>query len=286
VNQHLSGLPARLSETGRPLVLAVLNVTPDSFSDGGRWFDTASAIERGRQLAAAGGDIVDVGGESTRPGAERVEAAEELRRVLPVVSALAAEGIAVSIDTMRAEVAQAAVSAGAVLINDVSGGLADPAMAGTVAGLGCPYVLMHWRAPAARMAEHAGYHDPVGEVLAELSGRLDAMVGAGVAPERIALDPGIGFAKDAEHNWAVLAGLDRLATLGRPMLVGVSRKRFLGTLLSDADGPRPVDRRDGASAVLAGLLAAAGVWAVRAHDAAATRDALLVGAAWAASGPA
>lgn len=280
------GLPTRLRELDRSLVMAVLNVTPDSFSDGGRWFDADAAVTRGRRLALDGADLVDVGGESTRPGASRVAEAEELRRVLPVVSALASEGIAVSVDTMRARVATAAVEAGAVLVNDVSGGLADPAMLESVASLGCPYVAMHWRAPSAEMAGHARYGEVAADVTAELAARVDAAVAAGIAPGSVAVDPGIGFAKEAEHNWAVLTRLDHLAELGHPILVGVSRKRFLGSLLATPDGaPRAVGERDVASAVLAGLLAANGVWAIRAHDVAATRDAVAVGAAWAHGGP-
>lgn len=268
---------------GRPLVFGVLNVTPDSFSDGGRWSDIDSAVQHGMSMFADGADVVDVGGESTRPGAGRVDVAEELRRTTEVVRVLAAHG-PVSIDTTRVEVAAAALTAGAVVVNDVSGGLADPRIAGLVAEARCTYVAMHWRGHSAQMADRARYDDPAGEVAAELAARLDHFVGAGVDAERIVLDPGIGFAKDEAHNWAVLGGLDRVAALGRPLLVGVSRKRFLGQLLADDTGtPRAPHGRDHASAALAALLAAHGVWAVRAHDPRATADAVRAGAAWAAA---
>ncbi|MGF1654774.1 MAG: dihydropteroate synthase [Actinomycetales bacterium] len=274
----LPGLPA----ADRPLVVGVLNVTPDSFSDGGRFLDHRAAVAHGHRLAADGADLVDVGGESTRPGAGRVPAAEECRRVLPVVRDLTADGVPVSIDTTRAAVARAAVEAGAVLVNDVSGARQDPGMAGLLAGLRVACVLMHWRAPSAVMASFARYDDPAGDVVREVAERVDAVVAAGVDPAAIAVDPGIGFAKEAAHNWAVLAGVDRLAALGRPVMVGVSRKRFLGALLAGPDGqPRQPQDRDAASAAVAALVAARGVWAVRAHDARATRDAVEVGARWA-----
>lgn len=277
----LPGIPA----ADRPLVIGVVNVTPDSFSDGGRYLDHRAALAHGHRLAAAGADLVDVGGESTRPGAGRIPPDEECRRVLPVVRDLAADGVAVSIDTTRATVARAAVDAGAVLVNDVSGGRQDPLMLPLLAELGVACVLMHWRAPSDVMAAHARYDDPAGDVARELAERLAAAAAAGVAASAVAVDPGIGFAKDAGHNWAVLAGLDRVAALGRPILVGVSRKRFLGALLAAPDGtPRPAGQRDVASAALAALLAARGVWAVRAHDARGARDAVEVGVRWAREG--
>jgi len=274
------GLPPRLRGSGRALVLGVLNVTPDSFSDGGRYFAPDAAVMHGRTLREQGADLVDVGGESTRPGAVRIEAHEELARVLPVVRGLVAADVAVSIDTMRAEVAVAAVAAGAALVNDVSGGLADPDMLTTVAGLGVPYVAMHWRGPSEHMTDLAHYDDVVGEVRHELSARLDAAVAAGIDPQRVVLDPGIGFAKHAEHDWALLANLDALRSLGRPLLVGVSRKRFLGALLRDADGvvPPPM-ARDLATSVLSGMCAQAGVWGVRVHDVCGAREAVAVAAA-------
>lgn len=276
-----AGLPTGLATLGRPLVMGVLNVTPDSFSDGGQHFARDQAIAHGRSLHAMGADIVDVGGESTRPGAGRIDADEELRRVLPVVEALTEAGVPTSIDTMRPQVARAAVRAGACLVNDVSGGLADPAMAPAVADLGVPYVIMHWRGHSDRMVDLARYGDVVGEVVAELQQRISAAVAAGVAPESIILDPGLGFAKEAEHNWALLRALPALVCLGYPVLVGASRKRFLGSLLADADGqPRPVDGRDAATDAVSALAAAAGAWGVRVHDVAGSRDAVLVGRAW------
>jgi dihydropteroate synthase len=275
------GLPPRLRGLGRPVVVGVLNVTPDSFSDGGRWLDPDAAIGRGHALTAAGADIVDVGGESTRPGAERVSADEELRRVLPVVTALAAAGVAVSIDTTRAIVAERAVAAGAVVVNDVSGGLADEAMLRLIAGLAVPYVVVHSRGASAVMDDLARYDDVVAEVLVELGQRVDAAVGAGISGERLVLDPGLGFAKSAAHNWALLHRLDALVALGHPILLGASRKRFLGALMADASGlVADPEERDDATAGVSALAAAAGVWAVRVHEPAANLAAVKVGAAW------
>ncbi len=274
---RVRGLP----DLGRCAVMGVVNVTPDSFSDGGLFATTEAAVARGLELAASGADLVDVGGESTRPDAVRVDAAEELRRVVPVVRELAAAGVAVSVDTMRAEVAAAAVDAGARLVNDVSGGLADPAMTRVVADLGVAYVVMHWRGHGcATIDERAVYRDVVADVVTELRQRLEAVASAGVGEDQIILDPGLGFAKTGEHNWRLLAHLDAVTALGRPVLVAVSRKRFLGTLLADAQGrPRPVTERDDASAALSTLAAADGAWAVRVHETAATADAVRVVAA-------
>ncbi|MCA0296415.1 MAG: dihydropteroate synthase [Actinobacteria bacterium] len=265
-----------IPQPGRTLVMGVLNVTPDSFSDGGEFLVLDTAVEHGLAMAADGADLVDVGGESTRPGALRAETGAELARVVPVVERLTAAGVAVSVDTMRADVAAAAVEAGAVLVNDVSGGLADPDMLPTVADLGVDYVAMHWRGHSDRMGDLAHYDDVVAEVCAELSARLDAALAAGIARDRVILDPGLGFAKTAEHNWALLAHLDALAGLGRPLLVGVSRKRFLGELLADDAGPRPVREREDAGVALTTLLAAAGVWGVRTHTVRPHRDAIRV----------
>jgi dihydropteroate synthase len=280
--RYVDGLP----RPDRCLVMGVVNVTPDSFSDGGRYFDTDLAVAHGRRLVAEGADLVDVGGESTRPGAVRPSAAEELDRVLPVVGALAADGAAVSVDTMRAEVAAAAVEAGAVLVNDVSGGLADPAMYETVAHLGAAYVLMHWRAHAVEMQQHTQYGELVDDVLAELRKQLDAAVAAGVRPERIVVDPGIGFAKTGEQNWEVLAAADRLHELELPVLIATSRKRFLGVLLASDDGqPRPPQQRDDATVATTTLAAAAGAWCVRTHTVRANADAVRVVRRWAEGSP-
>jgi dihydropteroate synthase len=261
--------------------MGVLNVTPDSFSDGGRWFDHGKAIDHGLALFAAGVDIVDVGGESTRPGALRVDPTEELRRVLPVVKALSAAGV-VSIDTMHSQIAREAVDAGAMLVNDVSGGLADPAMVQFVASSGIAYVVMHWRGHSVDMQTRAHYDDVVADVRRELTQRIEAVVGAGANLEQIVLDPGIGFAKKpgAGHNWALLKHLDQLTDLGRPVLVGASRKAFLGQLLADEQGPRPPEQRDHASAAITALVAAAGAWGVRVHEVAADVDAVQVAARW------
>jgi len=270
-----------LPRPGRCVVVGVLNVTPDSFSDGGRFLDHDDAVAHGIALHRAGADLVDVGGESTRPGAGRVEPDVETARVLPVVRELAAAGVPVSIDTTRAVVAEAALGAGAGVVNDVSGGLADPDMAAVVAGARVPWILMHWRGPSVGMDGLASYDDVVDEVRAELVQRVDAAVLAGVDPALLVLDPGLGFAKNAAHNWALLRGLDALVALGFPVLVGASRKRFLGQLLAAADGaPRPPAGRDAATAAVSALAADAGVWGVRVHEVTSTLDALAVGAAW------
>ena len=256
--------------------MGVVNVTPDSFSDGGAFADTDSAVEHGLAMLAAGADVVDVGGESTRPGADRVSAEEEWRRVGPVVTALADAGAVVSIDTMRASTAAAALAAGARIVNDVSGGRADPELPSVVADARVPYVVMHWRAHSATMQQHADYDDVVRDVCTELRERVDAAVAAGVAPDAIVVDPGLGFAKTAEHNWALLARFDELLTLGRPVLVGAGRKSFLGALLADDAGPRPTDGRDDATAAVTVVAALAGAWAVRVHDVRANADAVRV----------
>ena len=271
-----------LLPTGRCLVMGVVNVTPDSFSDGGRWFDADVAVRRGLDLLAEGADLLDVGGESTRPGASRVDATEELRRVLPVVRGLVGAGAVVSVDTMRTAVAEQAVDAGALLVNDVSGGLADPGMAPLVARTGVAYVAMHWRGHSTAMDDRAVYADVVEDVRRELAHRLDALAEAGVDLTHVVVDPGLGFAKTADHNWALLRRLDRLADLGCPVLVGASRKRFLGSLLAGPSGePLPAARRDDAGAAVSALAAAAGAWCVRVHEARASADAVRVAAAWA-----
>ncbi len=264
----------------RCLVMGVVNVTPDSFSDGGRWLDADAAVAHGLALLAEGADLLDVGGESTRPGADRVPEDEEQRRVLPVVEALAAAGAVVSVDTMRASTALAAVEAGASVVNDVSGGLADPGMAAAVAATQATFVAMHWRGHSTVMDSLARYGDVVQDVAAELLARRDALVAAGLRPDRVVLDPGLGFAKGADHNWTILARLDELTALGHPVLVGASRKRFLGSLLADDDGtPAPVEARDHATAAVTALAARAGAWCVRVHDVAPSADAVRVAAA-------
>jgi dihydropteroate synthase len=278
----IAGLP----DPGRCLVMGVVNVTPDSFSDGGAWFDRTAAIRHGLDLVGQGADIVDVGGESTRPGAQRVSLQEELRRVVPVIEALTAEGVPVSVDTMRAEVAEAAVTSGARLVNDVSGGLADPAMPRVVAKAAVPYVVMHWRGHSHDMDTRAVYADVVREVTDELRARISAIVREGVDPARLIVDPGLGFAKRPEdnHNWTLLAHLDALTALGHPVLVAASRKRFLGRLLAAPDGtPRPFAESDDATVAITALAAAAGAWCVRVHNVRPNADAVRATAAWQAA---
>lgn len=271
---RVAGLPA----WDRCAVMGVVNVTPDSFSDGGLWFAPEEAVKRGRDLLAQGADLVDVGGESTRPGATRVDEAEELRRVVPVVRELAADGAVVSVDTMRATVAVRAVEAGARLVNDVSGGRADSRMVPAVAELGVPFVVMHWRGQSADMNDRAVYRDVLGEVLDELRAAMDDAVAGGIDPERIVVDPGLGFAKLAPHDLALVAGLPRLRReLGRPLLVAASRKRFLGRVLAGPDGsPPPARQRDAATAAVSALAARDGAWAVRVHEVRASADAVRV----------
>jgi dihydropteroate synthase len=274
-------VPAGLPRPERCAVAGVLNVTPDSFSDGGRYLGLDDAVAHGVRMRERGADLVDVGGESTRPGAERVDAATEVARVAPVIAELAAAGVPVSVDTTRAEVAEAALEAGAAVVNDVSGGLADPRMAPLLARAGVPWVLMHWRGHSKRMDDLACYGDVVADVRDELSARVDAALAAGVSEHALVLDPGLGFAKRGEHNWALLANLPALLALGFPVLLGASRKRFLGALLAGPDGtPRPPDGREDATAAVTVLAAAAGVWGVRVHDVAASVDAVRVVAAW------
>ncbi|WP_007516044.1 dihydropteroate synthase [Pseudofrankia saprophytica] len=255
--------------------MGILNVTPDSFSDGGRFLDQAAAVAHGLAMHEAGAAYVDVGGESTRPGAARIDATEERRRIMPVIRELAAAGVQVSVDTTRAEVAAAALAAGAVLVNDVSGGLADAGMVDLLADAGVPWVLTHWRAHSRRMYAAAEYGDVTTEVLTELRRRVDAVVAAGVDPGQLVLDPGLGFAKRSEHDWSLLAGLNRLVAFGLPVLVGASRKSFLGQLLAGPDGvPRPIPGRAAASLAVDVWAAMAGAWAVRVHDVQQSVDAL------------
>lgn len=269
------------SGANRCAVVGVLNVTPDSFSDGGRYLRMSDAVEHGIAMRDAGADLIDVGGESTRPGASRVAADEETARVLPVIRELSAAGVALSVDTTRAAVAEAAVDAGASVINDVSGGLADPAMVKVAASTGVPFVVMHWRGHSKDMNSLAQYENVVAEVSAELRAMVAGAVAAGVREDAIVLDPGLGFAKRAEHDWALLHGLDELVALGFPVLVGASRKRFLGGLLADADGtPRAPAGREDATAAVSTLAAWHGAAAVRVHDVRRSLDAVRVAAAW------
>lgn len=257
--------------------MGVVNVTPDSFSDGGRWFDTTTAVKRGLDLVAQGADLIDVGGESTRPGATRVDEAEELKRVIPVVRGLAAEGVTISVDTMRASVAEQSLTAGAALVNDVSGGLADPDMLRVVAAAGAPFVVMHWRGLLEGGNIRGAYDDIVTEVVDELHARVAAVLESGVAADRVIVDPGLGFSKDTGHDLALLARLDRLRALGHPLLVAASRKRFLGQVLAGPDGtPPPARERDAATAAVSALAAQGGAWAVRVHEVRATADAVRV----------
>ena len=273
----MSVLPAR---DDRIVVMGVLNVTPDSFSDGGRYTSHDDAVAHAIAMRAVGADLVDVGGESTRPGALRIDADEESKRVVPVITRLAAAGVPMSVDTYRASVAEAALAAGVSVVNDVSGGLGDPDMARVVRDAGCPWILMHWRGHSERMQQLAVYDDVVADVRRELLERVDAAVAAGVAVDNIVIDPGLGFAKTAEHNWALLRALDEFVASGLRVLVAASRKSFLGTLLAAPDGtPRPVDEREDATTALTAYCAMQGVWGVRVHDVRPSVDAALTTAA-------
>ena len=270
--------PAR---AGRALVMGVVNVTPDSFSDGGRWVTTELAVAHGRQLIAQGADLLDIGGESTRPGARRVDLAEEQNRVLPVIRELADAGVAVSVDTIHAATAAAAIEVGAVVVNDVSGGLADPAMAGVLADAGVVYICQHWRGDPRTMDGLTDYGgDVLAGVEAELRARLDGLADAGLADEQVVIDPGLGFAKTHEQSWRLLAATARLREdLRRPVLIGASRKRFLALALPDDVAADPL-ARDAATAATTALAAAAGAWAVRVHEVPASRDAVRTASLW------
>ena len=273
---HPSGLSENLRNLDRTLVMGVLNVTPDSFSDGGRFHDSKIATNHALQMIKDGADIIDIGGESTRPGSNRISVQEELNRVLPVISALVDTGVAISIDTMRAEVASAAVDAGACMINDVSGGKSDPEMLGYIASLDIPFILMHWRGPSNIMNTLTDYQDVVADVTNEIGKQVDVAVAAGIARERIAIDPGIGFAKTVDQNWPILKHLDVLEGLGLPILMGASRKKFLGELLASDGVARDSDERESATAAISTLMAARGLWAVRVHDVKSSSDAIAV----------
>jgi dihydropteroate synthase len=280
----MKGSPAGLPAADRCLIMGVVNVTPDSFSDGGQWYGAASAIKHGLDLVAQGADIIDVGGESTRPGAQRITADEELRRVRPVITELVKAGVVVSVDTMRAQVAEFALEAGVSLVNDVSGGLADPYMSRLVARAGVPYVVVHWRGHSHDMNSRAIYQDVVREVHDELAQRIDTVTAEGVDPSMIVLDPGLGFSKLADHNWHLLTRLADVAHIGGrdfPVLVGASRKRFLGRLLAAPDGaPRSFAESDDATVAVTALAAVAGAWCARVHKVPANADAVRVAAAW------
>ena len=273
---HPIGLPENLRNLDRTLVMGVLNVTPDSFSDGGRFNDPTIATNHALQMVQDGADIIDIGGESTRPGSDRITVKEELDRVLPVISALANSGVAISVDTMRAEVASAAIDAGACMINDVSGGKSDPEMLSYVATLNVPYILMHWRGPSNIMNTLTDYNDVVADVTREVSNQVDVAVAAGIARERIAIDPGIGFAKTVDQNWPILKHLEVLEGLGLPILMGASRKKFLGELLAKDGVARDSDERESATTAISTLMAARGIWAVRVHEVKASSDAIAV----------
>ena len=257
----------------RTLVLGILNVTPDSFADGGKFLDTKDAISQARKLIAEGADIIDVGGESTRPGAERVTEEEELKRVIPIITEIVKDGAIVSIDTTRAEVAKQAIAAGAVYVNDVSGGIADEKMAGLIAANPkVQYIVMHWRGESKDMQSKAVYQDVVKEVKDELDERVTDLLKAGVQAEQIILDPGIGFAKEPEHNWEILKNIERFQLLGYPLLIGASRKRFLGELVN----AKETDDREAASIALTAELARLNIWGVRTHSVKPHRDAIAV----------
>lgn len=281
----VAGIPPRVAAllpAGVPLVMGVVNVTADSFSDGGRYLDTDRAVEHAMALSADGAAIIDVGGESTRPGAVRIDPTVEQSRIVPVIKELAAQGITVSVDTMHADVAQSALESGAAIVNDVSGGRADPDMARVVAEAGVPWVLMHWRSVGPGQSHDVPcYLDVVSEVRDELLAAVETAVGAGVDPARLIIDPGLGFAKTAQHNWTLLHALPELVATGIPVLVGASRKRFLGALLASSDHTaRTPEGRETATAVISALSVMHGAWGVRVHDVRASVDALKVVGAW------
>ncbi len=248
------------------IVMGILNVTPDSFADGGRHNSFEAAVKRAQEMLDEGVDIIDIGGESTKPGADRVPEAEELSRVIPVVKALASKGARISIDTMRASTAKAAIEAGAQIINDVSGGLADPEMLTTAADLGVPFIAMHWRGHSKDMNAMAVYSDAVKDVISELQDRINAALDAGITQENLIIDPGLGFAKDAHHNWEIIDSIDQFVALGYPVLIGASRKRFLG-------GANP-DSREAATIELTKRLSTSGIWGVRVHSVKPHKEAL------------
>ena len=274
------GLPEFLHKPKRTLVMGIINVTPDSFSDGGENAGTESAVMRGIQMIREGVDIIDIGGESTRPGASRISPEEEKARVLPVLRALADYDTVLSIDTMRAEVAEEAIAAGASIVNDVSGGLADSDMPRLIADVRVPYVVMHWRGFSDSMQKLAVYEVTAKEVRHELAERIEKLTKAGVEIDQIILDPGLGFAKEPDHNWDVLQAIESFEKLKRPLLVGASRKRFLGRLLNDGESDRDVKEREAATIAVTTMLAERKVWGVRVHNVRDSRDAIEVVKRW------
>jgi dihydropteroate synthase len=270
-----------LSDRKRPVIIGVLNVTPDSFSDGGKFNKVDAAIEHAVELRTAGADFIDVGGESTRPGAKRLDPAKEQKRVMPVLKELIDLGVPVSIDTMNSATALAAVEAGVLVVNDVSGGLADPEVYRTVAETGVHYIASHWRGPSEAMDDNTDYVDVVAEVRDALKARIAELLVWGISPDKIVLDPGLGFGKTSQHNWAILKALPELETIGYPLMIGASRKRFLAPFAED---DTPASERDFATAVISALAAQSGVWGVRVHDVAATATALDIWSAWHSGG--
>lgn len=263
-------------QRGRTQIMGVINVTPDSFSDGGEWFDHYRAIAHGIELRDAGADLLDIGGESTRPGAQRISAEEENRRILPVIEGLSSAGVPLSVDTMRAEVAERALEAGASIVNDVSGGRADERMAPLVAEWGCQYIISHWRGPSEIMNTLADYDDVLADVSRELMSQVESALSAGVKSEQIIIDPGLGFAKEARANWELIADLEHLMGLGYRVLIGASRKRFLGEILAGRGSEISPSSRDQATAAITAIAAHQGVWGVRVHEVSASMDAILV----------
>lgn len=277
---RILGLPDQLSELDRTLVMGIINVTTDSFSDGGRHIDLDNALRRAHTMVAEGADIIDIGGESTRPGAERIDEQIERDRVIPLLREIVELGAIVSVDTMRASIAEEAISAGALIINDVSGGLADPVMGEVIAAARVPFVAMHWRGHSDRMQSVAHYKHVAHEVRDELAARIDGLLIQGVEFEQIIVDPGIGFAKTPSHNWELLHNFKALKDLDRPILIGASRKRFIGELLSVEGVERSLDERDDATIALTALAAQAGAWCVRVHEVRGNRDAVEVVSGW------
>lgn len=279
--RHPAPLPQAITALDRSLIMGIVNVTPDSFSDGGQWFSAETAVAHSHELIAQGADILDIGGESTRPGAPRVAEDEELRRVIPVIKELASVGVTLSVDTTRASVAEVAIAAGAHIINDVSGGLADPRMDHVVAETGAVFVAMHWRGHATVMDDLEHYDDVFLDVQRELTQRVDQLMAAGVQQSQIVLDPGLGFSKAGANNWPLLARTRDFAEMGFPVLIGASRKRFLGQILSNSVGElAPPEERDIATSAVTALSAAEGAWAIRVHNVAVSVDALKVAEAW------